>query len=240
MKLLEALKQSIKDLNNKKTVLCMAVDGVLFFLLGYLTLPILNKIIETTIQMLNTILQNKVGIFQQPALQYTTKIIWLYLLLAITIFVLYSLFQGTAWKITAKITKKTALTIKEFTKISTPYLMAFYIIYLGQTYYGLKQTFIQKLTQQPTPNMYAWFYYITTIIIITTAYFGYTKHKHAIKEMLAKSGSITTYILGVIIVYLNLSFIIDNLPPKLTYAIGIPLALLFLAWHRAFFIRITS
>jgi len=155
-----------------KLLTCMILDLLFFVVYGLLSAPIFNKLSDHVIVLGafisdamkktgRTYVNNKSIVDMlsgQQVWPYFFKFLILLLLLGMTAYLLYCLFQGIAWKLSSelagyKISWKEYL--KSFTKVNSFWFAIFVIYYFGSLFVSIRKTIILKFNPTYAPS-YIW------------------------------------------------------------------------------------
>jgi len=150
---------------NKIVVLAsVLVDMLFFFLYGLMTRPIFANLTNHTIiigSLVSQELRVAAGrarpavvdlLLQEPTKHFTMQFLGLLLVLAVVVFVIYSVFQGINWWMAASITKKTMHWrdyLLKFAKINILWFVLFSIWYCFDAIFDLRRLVIEKSLNQP-------------------------------------------------------------------------------------------
>ncbi|MAF34439.1 hypothetical protein CMO91_01195 [Candidatus Woesearchaeota archaeon] len=236
MNWLNTTVRSVKDIWQPLFVVSMLVDLAFLFVLGFLTKPLTDKLVEYAILIYQDMAQQKVTLFGS---QYVGQAISVYLVLAIAVFILAALGQGVAWWLAKGMTGKGVSIgyVKQFTKLLLPYYLVYCLAYLANEYFSLRHHVLEQVAKQSLTNIYSWAYWIIIIVLVAFAYAAFVHAKHQSWRHWKRWG-----VAGLVIavVALNVRFVLRLLPPPYYLLLGIPLVLVLLSWHRIAFIRLTS
>ena len=125
--------------NQKHVIWAVIGDFVFFIVLGFLTLPINQKILQLVQAILGQLSSGsgimnaasfEASVLFQPSIKpFTIKLIGVYVMLFATILVCYSIFQGIAWGMSMKIVHPIKLSkyIKSFLTLNAVWIFGFII-----------------------------------------------------------------------------------------------------------------
>ncbi len=150
---------------NILTVFAGGFLDVLFFIsLGFLTAPVFDKLTEHVIiigSLVSAQMQAAAGrarpaiidaLFQEPVSGYTWQFFGLLLLLAAVVFVLFWLFQGTAWWLAHGIAGKRhkwRQFLVSFGKVTSVWFLLYVVWYAIDLVLDLRGLLVEKATGQP-------------------------------------------------------------------------------------------
>ncbi|MDP6293234.1 MAG: hypothetical protein QF486_05425 [Candidatus Woesearchaeota archaeon] len=236
MKWINTAVKSVQDIWQPLFLVSMLVDLAFLFILGFLTKPLTDKLVEYAILIYQDMSNQHVTVLGS---QYVGQAIIVYLVLAIAVFVLSALGQGLAWWLAKGMTGKASSIayVKQFTKLLAPYYIVYCITYVANEYFSLRHHILEQVAKQSLTNVFAWAHWAIIIVLVAFAYAAFAHGKHQSWKHW-KSWGRAAIVIGV--VGLNVRFILRLLPMPYYLVFGIPLVLALLSWHRIAFIRLSS
>lgn len=187
----------------KKLGIAAFCDIMFFFVYGFVTAPLFNKIVDYVI-IIGSIISENVGIITSGTNPSLTSIlmenteiralfnnlIWIYILLAIVIYMVYTFFQGIAWKMSRDIAEKKDgmyRFMKEFAILNIFWLVLFSIYHLLSLLSDIRMSALKTLQSQTT-SAFSVFVTILLIAIVYFAFISYTLIEKKTKENKIKAG----------------------------------------------------
>lgn len=159
----------------------VAIDFVGFFMLGFSTEYITEAIRNSAVVVANVIAEGvRLGVQQgimnalsNPATRgYLLKLLFLNVILALIVFILYSLFQGTNWWIASKVAGVKQLWRKRvfgLARANTFWFLLLTLYFIINIYIDVRSIVVEKLTSQPHFNFAGTF---AGIVAVALAYFA--------------------------------------------------------------------
>ncbi|MBN2111692.1 hypothetical protein JW707_01200, partial [Candidatus Woesearchaeota archaeon] len=157
---LEKLKK-----NPKKLVLASVFDALFFVAYGFLTAPIFRKLVEYAVLIGTGISQNAASITrgENPTLgsliandpqltQYFQKLLLVYLLAAVVVYIVYVFFHSITWKISSDIAGRKAGMyeyMKDFAILNLFWVALFIVYHLASLYVDLNEAAVRSMQAQP-------------------------------------------------------------------------------------------
>lgn len=182
---LSILRQAFRiALKNKKWVLLSSLmDLLFFFAYGFATAPIYRKLVEyinvigsfagEAIQTATRESRSMSTILLDPAIKsYFYDMVWLLIILLITVYVLYCLFQAFNWKIALQLTGKKIKYLdylKKFAMINIIWFVLFVAYYLLGFAIDIRKAIISAVMQISPSSMLN---ILLTFFLIIIAYFA--------------------------------------------------------------------
>lgn len=193
---ISGLKQAIKAAYQNKLLFLasMLADAIFFIIYGFATAPIYAKLTAQlfligshagdAIKTATRESQSMLSVLSSDAIApYFNNIIWLLLLLAATVYIIYCTFQAFNWKIALQLTgRKTRYLdyLKKFLLINLLWFALFLLYYLLGFFVDIRQILIRTMMQaEPSKALSI----ILTFYFIALAYFALISYvKPSIKQ----------------------------------------------------------
>jgi len=137
--------------NKLKFIAIAVIDALFFIAYGFFTQPIQQKLTEYAILISNQIskllAERPKGImiylFEETVKNYTYKLILLLMILFLTTYLVYAIFQGTSWWLAGK--QKYRKYFLNFAKINLLWAGIYALYKITDLFIGLRQVVIQKI-----------------------------------------------------------------------------------------------
>ena len=237
------LKQSISVLKQNALILllCSLIDVGFFFVYGFLTSPIRQKIAMQAIELGSLLSGQGVpalsGLFTPQTSVFTEKIVFSLIIFAVLTYVLYCVFQGVNWKLALDITgRKTKWLsyLNNFARVNALWFVIFVLFYAINVFAAMRRAILSALGT-------AGFDVISLFSIIgmaVIAYFALLSYPStSIKKAWAtgkKLKSISIF-LPIIVYFIALNFLLAFIgakSPDIMYITGLILFFPALTWAR--------
>ena len=195
----KSIKESFYKLKDKRMLIPFFSDIVFLFFYGLIVLPLLDRVVDyvmaigyhmskssgeitrqyiATESILNALLSNP------DILSYFKKIVVLFFIIVIAVYVVYCLFQGISWKICYGKTKYNY--IKQFFLINIFWVLIFVVQQLVSLFFDLRMAVIKSIN----PSVVAKTNPVPTIILVVIVYFALVSYalvgKLKVREALKK------------------------------------------------------
>ncbi len=238
---------------NKTFVLASAlVDIVFFYIYGLMTGPIFANLTNHTI-IIGTLVSQELRVaagrarpavidllLLDPTKKFTLQFVGLLLVLAIVVFVIYSIFQGLNWWMASSITKKTMHWkeyLLKFAKINILWFVLFSIWYCLDSIFDLRRLILEKSLNQPAAGASI----VLNIVLGIIIYFALVSYPLlSAKKSFSRGLNFKLIIPAFLLVAVH--FLVGNIIIKwlaqinttLMFVLGAIIFLVLLAWTRTY------
>jgi len=261
--------QALKKLKAYPKILLVSAlcDVLFFFIFGFITAPLYMKITEYIVIIGTTISESASLLMrgQEATISsiisnnpetsmYFNRLILIYVILAISIYIIYTFFHSVSWRISFSIAgKKTSIYkfMKEFSLL-TLFWFAIYIIYYFIDFFSeLRMAALQSMNIE-SQNLFGSFATVIVILIFYFSMISYTligkgNTREKIKKSLIIGVKKAKYLIPcyavIAVVYLILETILDKLATVNVYLmviVGLLTMIPAITWARVYLISIVE
>ncbi len=205
-------------------LLCLVVDVAFLFFYGLFTTPFNDKISEHIIFIGNLMSQSlreqKQGIinllFAEAIMPYTYKLFLLLLLLVVSVFVAYSIFQGINWRLANSLAGKDTYFYKyilSFAKVNLLWFGFLLVYYILDFAADVRHIVAEKIAQANVINIFAYllFVFLTALIYFACISYATLSIKKSFQIGIKKARHTLPVFLLIAVYFLALNFILFNL-----------------------------
>jgi len=236
------------------------LDVGFFFSLGFFTTPIKDKLLEQVI-VIGSLLSQQAketgralgnsGLLQQlfqPEIKpYTINVLLLFLSMVVVTYVVYVIFQGSAWAAARNIaSKKTVLRtyLLGFARVNLLWGILYLVYLVLDLIASLRHRIIELVVKTTVPDLLGTGLFIAAVIVGLIALLSYPQLsiRNAFRSVLDVKRIIPMYAL-LAVIYLVLDFLLTQLLQwsfEFTILIGAIIVLPVMAWARVYIIEHTS
>lgn len=170
--------------NPKKLALSSVIDILFFIVYGFLTAPLFRKLVEYIVIIGTEISQNAASMVrgENPTVgsliandsqltQYFHKLLLVYLILAVVIYLVYVFFHSITWKISSEISgRKIGMYdyLKDFALVNIFWVILFIVYHFVSLYFDLNEAAIRSVQAEPS----SFFRIALAVLILFTFYFA--------------------------------------------------------------------
>ena len=180
------VKDSINKIkeNPKKIVLAGVIDALFFFVYGFVTAPLLRKLVEYVVLIGTGISENANAMLRGETptigsivandphlMQYAQNLLIIYVIVAIVIYIVYNFFHSITWKISSDITgRKIGIYdyMKEFALVNIFWFVAFIIYHILSLHADLQESAFRAMNAVPGNG----FRIVITVLLFAIIYFA--------------------------------------------------------------------
>lgn len=189
--------------NQPKPLILASLCDILFFVAyGFITAPLLRKLVDYVIIIGSMVSEQAASIMRgtNPSIvsiimddpqirQFFNKLILIYLILAVAIYIVYTFFHATAWKLSSDIAgRKNSMYnfMKEFALLNLFWVVLFIVYHFLSLFADLRQSAMQSLKIGASNS----FSIAVTILLFVIVYFAFISYtligKHSTKQKIKK------------------------------------------------------
>lgn len=172
----------------KKLILASICDILFFVVYGFITAPLFTKIVDYIIIIGTMVSESAQGmargasptigsaIVNNPQVRaYFNKLILIYIILAVAIYIVYTFFHGVCWKLSSDIAGRKVRMhkfLKEFAAINIFWILIFIIYHFLSLFADLRQAALQTMEIE-SANIFG---IVIVVLLFVLLYFAFTSY----------------------------------------------------------------